>query len=523
MEIKKIWDFYERGKRFNSSLEPNQYSLVSTNAEFYAGNQWLNLPNTKAMNQLPKPTFNIIKRITQLFVAQITSASTSIRFEPLAYGDDSSAAAFATDEVKNLLEKFKLEYRIRDAMFDGAISGDYCAHFFWNPEAAPYGGALGPHKGEIEMEMIDGINVIFGNPGINSVEKQPYILILGRDWKEDERESGVRHHVSSQDDGMYILMYRKVNGTVHVTKASGKEFVYEDIDTGLTRYPIAWGNWEKQKNRYHGRALVTGLVPSQIYINCMFAMLFYQTQTNSFPIRYFNADYLPQLGNEIGVAYGVHNLLPGQSLGELVATIPPADMSSQALTVIDKVMQYAKDCVGATDVQLGNAKAENTSALIMLQQASMVPLENVRAGLFEWVEDIGTILLDMIGTYYGRRPIIHERTYEEPITDSQGVPIINPASGKMFTRNVNRRVSEEYDFSTFKKLFMKISVDVGEGSNYSQTAEVQTLENLRKEGIISIVEYLERMPSGLIPGKAQLIQNIKERSELENGQWTVDN
>ena len=67
-------------------------------------------------------------------------------------------------------------------------------------EALPYGGAFAPNKGEIEMELVDGINVMFGNPNSSSVEKQPYILIVGRDtvanlrreakqWRTREREA----------------------------------------------------------------------------------------------------------------------------------------------------------------------------------------------------------------------------------------------------------------------------------------------------------------------------------------------
>ena len=500
-------------------LKPNQYRLVSTNAEFYTGNQWLNLPATEAMNRLPKPTFNIIKRIAQLFVAQITSAPTAIRFEPLTYSPGGDEASYATHEVSNLLEKFKMEYRIREAMFDGAISGDYCAHFWWNPNAAPYGGVLGPERGEIEMELVDGINVIFGNPHIRDVEKQPYIIILGREYDPEDNDLTVRHYVTGREEGTYALMYKKVNGTVHVTKAGRKQVFYEDIDTGLTRYPVAWGNWETQKNQYHGRALVTGLVPSQTYINCMFAMIFFQEQTNAFPVRYYNADYIANFNAEPGVSYGVHNLLPGQDLGSLVATVPPADMSNQVLQTINAVMQYVKDCVGATDVQLGSARPENTSALIMLQQASEVPLENIRAELYEWIEDIGAILLDMLGTYYGKRPIVHEREFTEPVTDAFGTPVISPATGQMMTRNVTKKVAEEYDFRRFRNLWLKVRVDVGESSTYSQNAEVQTLENLRREGIISVVEYLERMPSELIPKKAELIENLqrKEAGTIEPG------
>ena len=35
---------------------------------------------------------------------------------------------------------------------------------------------------------------------------------------------------------------RVIETTVHVTKATRTSIIYEDVDTGLTRYPIAWGN-----------------------------------------------------------------------------------------------------------------------------------------------------------------------------------------------------------------------------------------------------------------------------------------
>ena len=170
----EAWKYYEKGRAYNNSLEPSQYAIVNTNIEFFSGNQWLNMPDTEAMRRLPRPTFNIIKRVASLFIASLTSSNTTINFEPLSYSsavsgdpsqpDDVAAASFATAEVRNLLEKFKLDYRIRDALYDGAITGDYCAHFFWNPEALPYGGAFAPNKGEIEMELVDGINVMFGDP-----------------------------------------------------------------------------------------------------------------------------------------------------------------------------------------------------------------------------------------------------------------------------------------------------------------------------------------------------------------------
>ena len=81
----EAWLRYERGRSYNNRLTPNQYNLVNTNIEFFAGNQWLHLPMTPAMQKLPKPVFNIIKRVAALFVASLTSTAASISFDELSY------------------------------------------------------------------------------------------------------------------------------------------------------------------------------------------------------------------------------------------------------------------------------------------------------------------------------------------------------------------------------------------------------------------------------------------------------
>ena len=79
------WQRYEAGRSYNDRLIPSQYDLVNTNIEFFAGNQWVHLPKSGAMQKLPKPTFNIIKRVASLFVASLTSSAASISFDELSY------------------------------------------------------------------------------------------------------------------------------------------------------------------------------------------------------------------------------------------------------------------------------------------------------------------------------------------------------------------------------------------------------------------------------------------------------
>jgi len=609
----KAWQLYELGRQYNNSLSPNQYDLVNTNIEFFIGNQWKGLGNTNAMANLPKPVFNIIKRIASLFVASLTSTASKVSFEPLAnrssdeVGDASvedkaahiiedreaqTAAEMATSECENLFEKLKLDYRIRDALFDGVQTGDYCAHFYWDANAKPYGGQYSAYRGEIKMEMIDGINVMFGNPNTNVVEDQPYILLIGRDTvKNLKREYKMNHKgdeygadaINSDKDyqwqagsggkvelgdddktgkALFLYFYHKktveekvvdefgkpvmapkldksgkpiqkktpmglpaynANGepvyeeeqvkelktTIWVSKHTKFATIVEETDTGLTYYPIAWGNWEKQKNQYHGRALVTGIIPNQIYINSMFALIMRHQQMLGFPKTLYDANVIGQWNNAVGQAIAVYDLPPDKRMNDLYGVIQPADMSTQIMRCIEMAMQYTKECLGATDAQLGNVNPDNTSALIALQSASQVPLENPQANKYEWVEDIGRILLDMMGTYYGERPVVKHTTTTENIVD--------PTTGMPSTLTREVKVAELYDFKKLKDLWLNVRADVGASTYWSRIAIVQTLDNLKQSGVLDVLDYLERMPDEYIPRKEELLAKLRRQLTQQEG------
>lgn len=603
----EAWQLYELGKNYNNSLVPNQYTLVDTNIEFFIGNQWKGLGDNPAMSALPKPVFNIIKRVTSLFVASLTSSSTKISFEPLAnkleaQGPDLTesegpqivedqeaikAAKMATSEVANILEKEKMDYVLREALFDGAQTGDYCAHFYWDANAKPYGGAFDSYRGEIKMEMVDGINVMFGNPNNHKVEDQPYILIYGRDMTKNLVKEYEQYHPEEDEDmikGMilpdtnyqnqagsggktelaqskktsktsFIYMYRKKTKEVKLTNPDGtpkmevelddkgqpiqqktkdgfpmldaagqpiykeKQAVeikttvwvskhtqnadFYEVDTDLTYYPIAWGNWQRQKNQYHGRALVTEMISNQIYINSMFALIMRHQQMLGFPKTLYDADVIGQWSNSVGQAIAVHNLPPDKRMSDLHSVIQPADMSTQIMSCIDRAIALTKECLGATDAQMGNVRPDNTSALIALQSSSQVPLENPQALKYEWVEDIGRILLDMMGTYYGKRPVVRE--------EEQSSQIFDPVTGQPSMSTKKVKVVEMYDFSKLKNLWLNVRADVGASTYWSRIAIVQTLDNLKTAGILDVVDYLERMPDEYIPRKEELLSKLRNQ------------
>jgi hypothetical protein len=368
-------------------------------------------------------------------------------------------------------------------------------------------------KGEIEMELIDGTNVFFGNANNPKTEVQPYIIISGRDmvqnlreeakkWKQKDQEvnaiqSDKNYNEQSSDNGkleveadeygkaLYIIVYRKdpKTGTIKASKSVENAYIYKDIDTGLQFYPVAWGNWERQKNTYHGRALATGILPNQIFINRMFAMVMYHLMMTAFPKAVYNADLIDVWNNEIGAAIPVSGMPLESPIKNIAGYLEPGNMSGQIIQTIDLAMQYTKDTLGINDIAMGNIdNPKNTSAIIATQKASAIPLENPKANLFEWIEDIGKVLFDMMGTYYGTRPLV---------MDVQG-----------------QKQLVEFDFSQFKNMWLNVRADVGESSYWSEIASLQTLDSLLDREKIEFIDYLERVPDEYIPQKQELITKV---------------
>ena len=87
MNETKDWDLYQAGVKYNNALygsEKNYYDVIDTNLAFSNGDQWRNVKG----EGLPKPVFNIIKRVKQFKVASLKSDSVSINIEPMQYRPD---------------------------------------------------------------------------------------------------------------------------------------------------------------------------------------------------------------------------------------------------------------------------------------------------------------------------------------------------------------------------------------------------------------------------------------------------
>jgi hypothetical protein len=277
----------------------------------------------------------------------------------------------------------------------------------------------------------------------------------------------------------------------------------------MTKYPVAWMNWEKRKGSYHGISQCGAILPNQIFINRMFAMVMYHLMNTAFPKAVYNADFVPEWNNEIGAAIPIFGSDIGTNINNIAGYLQPGNMSGQIVQVLELAIDKTKEMLGINDTSLGNVRPDNTSAIVAVQKSAAIPLENPKANAYQWTEDIGEILLDMMGTYYGQRPMQIE--VEMPKIDPMtGKEQLNP-DGTPMTESKRQLVM--YDFNKLKDLWLNVSADVGESSYWSEIASQQTLTNMLSQGLIDAVQFIERMPDGMIPEKDDLLQELKAKQQ----------
>lgn len=496
--------------------DKNYYDVIDTNIAFASGDQWRNV----VADGLPKPVFNIIKRVKQFKIASLKADNISISIQPMEYRPQTNDLRMqqkvkdtdlANAEIKNVLENIKFDAKSRTLLADGFDTGDWCMHFYFDLDEQPFKKTMPNVKGLIKAEIIDSTNVIFGNPNTRQVEKQPYIILVGRDLvsnlKEEAKKNGskdidsikgdseteyqmgdngkVENDAKGYEKALYIIKYYKKDGKIYANKSVRGTYIYKEKDTELSYYPICFNNWEEVKGSYHGRIETTGIIPNQIAINKMFAMVIYHLMLTTFPTGVYDADRIEGWTNEIGAQIPVTNL-NGESIRNVAGYLEPATMSTQIINAIELAMQYTKETLGVGDASLGNVTMNNATAIIAIQKSAAVPLENVKAAFYEFVEDCGKVIIDMMGTKYGIRPVV-------------------------VTGPNNERTVEMFDFSQLKDMWLHVKTDVGNASYFSEVASVQTLDNLLNNGFIEFVEYLKRIPDEIIPNKQELIASIEQQ------------
>ncbi|NCB63438.1 MAG: hypothetical protein EOM52_07455 [Clostridia bacterium] len=505
----RVWRDYEQGTSFKTRI--NLYDTVENNENFYIGKQWEGVQS----NGLPTPTFNFIKRIVLFLVASTATDNLKLSASPLAAAGSEGAreaeqiCAVVNRQFEDLFERNKLGKIIRDFMRNAAVDGDSCLYTYFDTEAETGQTA----RGAIQTELLENTRVMFGNPNSREVHLQPYILISRREPVSDVKrrarcfggeEDGIRpdsddagDRFDAMSDGKCTTVLKlwrcEDTGTIHAVETTQNATIRPTWDLGQKRYPIVWMPWDFVPNCYHGQAAVTALIPNQVFVNKMFAMTMISLMTTAYPKVVYDQTRVAKWDSRVGAAIGVN----GGDVASVAKTVDPAAISPQVSQFIELAINLTKEFMGATDAALGNVRPDNTSAIIALQKASSVPMELTRQNLFQCIEDLGGIWLDLMRVYYGVR-------YVDGVPDSAD-------AGETETPAKQKPVA--FNFSKLGEIPLSMKLDVGGSAYWSEIAQMNTLDNLLTHQQIDVLDYLERVPSGYISNQQELIATLRRRKE----------
>lgn len=472
------------------------YDCVETNENFFIGKQWEGVES----GGLPTPVFNFLKRIVLFAVANVSTDNWTLHAQPLSVTGEQPAGLDLLTKALNrqfeaIFEENKLGALLRRFTRNAAVDGDGCTYTYWDGDA--------PGGGQIRTELLRNTQVHFGDPCSTDIQSQPWVLIERRELAEtvrrraraaglgeediaaiqpDDKEGG-DDHMDRLGGGKVTVLLRlwkeESTGTVWGYETTRSVELRKPWDLGISLFPITWMSWDYIQDCCHGQAMITGLIPNQIFVNKLFAMSMISLMTLAYPKVIYDRTKVAQWTNRVGAAIAV-----GGPVESVAKTIGPAAISPQIGQFIDLAVSYTQRFLGASEAALGDGKPDNASAIIALQRAAATPMELTRQNLLQSIEDLGRITMDFMGEYYHVRPV-----------EIDGVVV-------------------DLDFSVLKDVPCGVKLDVGASSYWSEIASMQTLDNLLLQGKISTVEYLKRLPEGQISDKQALIDAL----EAQGGQ-----
>ena len=297
-KLSKTWSQYEAGKEYKRRI--GLYETVHKNERYYRGEQWVS-----SGEELPRPVFNIIRRITDYLISVIASGKVNISYsdENLPFIRSSNEAKIVSASVQAMSrnaayrwERCKMDHLIYKLLSDAAISGDGILYCYWDSNAES--GQI--FSGDIVTDLIDSTNIFPADVNRADIQSQEYIILSGRGSVLSLKAEAEAHGASPSDiekitpdkefsvgagdlaayelDGdeegkaTYLIKFWREDGFVCFEKST-RECVIHRAKTSARLYPVAYFNWYPTKNSFHGTSPVSGIIPNQNFINRAYAML----------------------------------------------------------------------------------------------------------------------------------------------------------------------------------------------------------------------------------------------------------
>ena len=376
-------------------------------------------------------------------------------------------------------------------------------------------------------EIVKKNDIYYGNENDDDIQAQPYILIrkrmpvvnaielaLNEGMSEEKtsfiigdtdtfEESGEAAKVEL--DNMVTVVYKmyKKDGTVHFSIATRWCEITEDVDTGLSLYPVAHFNWEEKEGSARGEGEVRYLIPNQIEVNRTEVRRVLTVKYQAYPQKVVDVSKIvnPQALNTVGGTIRT-NGQPVDDVHKIVGTIPPAQMSPDVKQLQEDLIQVTRDLAGAGETATGQVNPESASgrAILAVQQASQAPMTEQRESYKNFLEDLARIWLEYL-IVYSENGVNMEEVSTDPQTGEEIVQVVNVPQ------------------SVLEQLQATVKIDITPKGVYDKFAQEQTIENLLVQGFFSaqrvseLEAYAKALDDDSVAPKQKILEVIENAKD----------
>ncbi|MBA9088729.1 hypothetical protein FHR92_005247 [Fontibacillus solani] len=495
---------------------------------FKAGDQWPK--ETARTKSLPRPVFNIIKYIMNHKVSSVMNENVKMLFSPQEFLDtvnlddpetmekaaqSQQAGELFTRYSDTTWENIKQDELNEEALESASSCGTGIWHYYW--DTSKEGGLTRPWVGDMTGEVLDPINVFFGNPQQRRVQKQPWIIISSREMLSDVKEQAKKEGLSADkvelitadkdvknerydraqvelDDGAKVTVltkYFKKDSKIYFEKEASGQTIKKAVDTGFELYPIVVIQWERRKKSIHGVGDAEGIIPNQKAINGLMAMQLLSVQLTGWPKMVYNPNFIDakSINNDPSQAIPDQSP-PGQ---RSIDYLTPGAISPHANGLVEAFMDYTKQLSSAQDAATGDMSKGNlnATAIMLLQKAAGVPIESIKKRFYRAMEDVGRVWEQFWKVKYNMARRVN-------LQDDDG-----------------NDYSEEFTGTDYTDVGLNLKIDIGPASSYSEELMMASLDKLYDKDAIDLEDYLEYAPKNVIPFKDRLLKKVREAKEQQ--------
>lgn len=517
-EIKEtpIWGLYEKGRNYHRMT--GIYVDTDRNYRMYNGNQW----EHAKLGDVEPVQKNFIKPIVKYKVSVIHDNLYAINYSSQNYENrEFRKAAERYCEMLNsyagrIWEQDKMDYKGRRISKDAAINDEGILYVNFDRE-----------KMVPVNEIVKKNDIYYGNENDDDIQSQPYILIrkrmpvvnaielaLREGMSEDKTDFIIGDNDTFEESGeaaklevddMVTIVYKmyKKDGTVHFSIATRWVDIVEDVDTGLSLYPIAHFVWEEKEGSARGEGEVRYLIPNQIEVNRTEVRRVLTVKYQAYPQKVAVREKIanPQALNTVGGTIWT----TGQTVDDVhkvVGTIPPAQMSPDVKQLQDDLIEVTRVLAGAGDSATGQVDPESASgrAILAVQQASQAPMTEQKESYKNFIEDIAHIWLEYL-IVYAEDGVNLEETTTDPQTGEEVVEIVNVPQ------------------TALQQLQSTVRIDITPKGVYDKFAQEQTIENLLLQGFFTaqrvgeLATYAEVLDDDAVAPKMKIMEAIEHIRE----------